>query len=409
MQHYTSRGSKLTVLGFDAVTNWEAHLAVSVAENFFGAISDGKLRVEVGGKYTLDQNTIYEFFENDAVRDLIKKLKDEPEQFDNCKSYLMAHQGGQAVITEESEQRELGLCQLKILIADNLPRKVCALRNGMFITDALNGLKRFSDFKDFVAVFHCQSTKGNELLRAMEPPRHDDFEPAHLPTKEERRRGKKALDELADWIKGMLMFHAKDPVSDVTEIDELKDLFGDDGEGGGGKGTEEINPYGEVIIRGKAIRTRVKVGPSDGDDDGTGSGDGDLGEGDAGGGGDDGEGGGDGLGGKGAGEGGKGDMGNGEGGRSKKNMAEINNVRAIVSGTKTRRINFTPVSSGKIVLCVKEAGADSDYDVGISKAGQGVLDGGGVVLDVKAGARISVDIELTQEFSGALKVVAHEV
>ena len=195
----SSKGSKLTVLGFDAAQNWQAHLAVSVAENFFGAISDGKLRVEVDDKYTLDQTTIHEFFENDEIRGLIKNLKDEPEQFDNSKNYLAAHHGGIEVITEETEQRELGLCQVKILIGENLPKKVCALRNGMFITDSLNRLKIFSDFKDFVAVFHCQSTKGNELLRSMEPPRHDDFEPARLP--QERKEGV-AKKPWKTWLNG---------------------------------------------------------------------------------------------------------------------------------------------------------------------------------------------------------------
>jgi len=276
-----SKGSTLTILGFEAATNWETHLAVSVAENFFGAISDGKLRITIGDKHILDQTTIYEFFENESVRYHIKSLKDEPDQFENCKNYLLAHRGGLEVITEESEQRELGLCQIKILIGENLPKKVCALRNGMFITDSLTGLKRFSDFKDFVAVFHCQSSKGNELLRSMEPPRHDDFEPARLATKKERLRGKKALEELAEWIKSALRVHAKDPVSDITTIDELKDFFGDEGDGEGGKGNEEINPYGEVIIRAKPIRTRVRALETSG----SGDGDGDLGDDDGGGGG----------------------------------------------------------------------------------------------------------------------------
>jgi hypothetical protein len=393
----TSKGSKLTVLGFDAVQDWQAHLAVSVAENFFGAISDGKLRVEVDGLYTLDQTTIHEFFENDNIKALIKNLPNEPDQFDNSRNYLAAHHGGIEVIIEETEQRELGLCQLKILIGDNLPKKVCALRNGMFITDSLNRLKIFSDFKDFVAVFHCQSTKGNELLRNMEPPRHDNFEPARLPTKEEKKRGKKALEDLAVWVKEMLKKHAKDPVSEVTAIDELKDFFGDEGDGDSGNATEEINPYGKVIIRAKPIRTKAKAGDIVGE--GIDGGDGTGGEG---GGGGAGKGGGDGLGGQGDGEG-------GEGGGSQKAMVDINNVRAILSGSKTRKISFTPVTSGRIILHVKEAGADSDYDVSIVKAGQAALLKGGMILDVQAGTRVNVDIELNQEFSGALKVVAHEI
>ena len=394
-----SKGSKLTVLGFDAAKHWEAHLAVSVAENFFGAISDGKLRVEVNDKYTLDQTTIHEFFDDDKIRNLIKTQKDEPDQYNNSRNYLATYQGGVEVITEETEQRELGLCQVKILIGEDLPKKVCVLRNGMFITDSLNRLKSFSDFKNFVAVLHCQSTKGNELLRSMEPPRHDDFEPERIPTKEEQKRANKALVGLAKWVREMLKLHAKDPVSEVTAIDELKDFFGDEGDGDSGKGTEEINPYGKVIIRAKPIRTKVKAVEKLGEGE-----DGDDEPGGEGGGGGNGGGGGD----KPGGEGGGGGNG-GEGGGSQKVMVDINNVRAILSGARTRKIAFTPVSSGKIVLNVKEAGADMDYDVDIVKADQGVLGKGGVVLDVLAGTRINMDIELNQEFSGALKVVAHEI
>lgn len=400
------KGSTLTILCFDASKDWEELLATSVAENFFGAILDSKLRVEIGDKFKLDQNTIIDFFENHSIRALIeeKKLKGEPEQFDNCKNYLAALRGGTEVITEESEMRELGLCQVKILIGEGLPKKVCALRNGMFITDSLNGLKSFSDFKEFVAVFRCQSKKGNELLRAMEPPRHDDFEPDRLPTREEQKKGKTALRDLSTWIREMLKRHAKDPVSEVTEIDELKEFFGDEGDGESGKGTEEINPYGDVLIRAKPISTKVRSTEVLGDgavkDDGGFTGGGSenkAGEGGAGG-----EGGDDGVEGAGNGE-------EGAGFGSQYSLVDINNVRATLSGSRDRRLALTPVKSGKISVHVKEAGADSDYDISIAKSDKGVITAGGVVLDVVAGGRVILDIELNQDFSGALKVVAYEI
>jgi hypothetical protein len=40
-------GTKLTILGFDNSAGWEANLAASVAENFFGSISEGKLEVDI--------------------------------------------------------------------------------------------------------------------------------------------------------------------------------------------------------------------------------------------------------------------------------------------------------------------------------------------------------------------------
>lgn len=409
----TSKGSTLSILGFDAIHNWQTHLAVSVAENFFGAIYDGRLRVVIGEKLALDKTTIVDFFADDSVRTSICKLDNEPEYFDNCQAYLAAHEGGVEVITEESEQLHLGLCQLKIIVADGLPKKVCVLRNGMFITDTLTGLKRFSDFKDFVAVFHCQSTKGNELLRAMEPPRHDDFEPARLFSKEDQKKGKKALADLASWVKDALRQHAKDPIQDITSIDELKDLFGDEGDGDGEKGLEEVNPYGSVIIRAKAIRAKdvlAGIGLSlySGADEGTTTGDTD-GEGDGGGGGN-GKGGGDGEGGTGM-EDGDG-TGGGTGGNStssSKSPVDISNVRAIVLGDMSRRIAFTPFSSGTFVVELREAGADSDYPLAVKSTQNGTIKNGGVELKVKAGQRVLLDVELAESFTGAVKVVAHEV
>ena len=190
-------------------------------------------------------------------------------------------------------------------------------------------------------------------------------------------------------------------ISEVTEIDELKDFFGDEGASDTGKGTEEINPYGDVIIRAKPIKTKVTTEKDSGAGAYSGDGEGDGTE--DGGGGDTGAGGGDGMGGTGGGEGGT------SGGGSHKPSVDINNVRAILSGTNGRRLSLTPVKSGKISIHVKEAGADSDYDIAIGKADKGTLIAGGVVLDVLAGARVSLDIELNQNFSGALKVVAHEV
>jgi hypothetical protein len=290
----------------------------------------------------------------------------------------------------------------------------------MFITDRLDGLKTFGDFKEFVAVFHCQSKKGNELLRAMEPPRHDDFEPERLLTKEEKQKGQKALKGIATWIRDMLKRHAKDPVADVTEIDELKDFFGDEGESDTGKGTEEINPYGDVIIRAKPIRTRISVTENWGGNSAPGSGE-NSGDDFSDGGSDNGDGGGNGLGGEGNGEGGRGQLGGsgnsgntnpsdtGSAGGSQKSPFDVNNVRAIPSGSKTRKLAFTPIKSGKIAVHLKEAGADSDYDISVVKSDKGNVSNGGVIVDVEAGNRFVLEIELNQDYSGALKVVAYEI
>lgn len=393
-------GTKLTILAFDNPTGWEELLAVSVAENFFGAINAGKLEVEIDNKYLLSKDSILAFFNNPEVRDVIQKNKNEPEQFDNCNKYLEALQNSDEIIVEDSETKHLGLCQLRIIIDEGLPKKVCFLRNGMFITDSLSvpGLKSFSDFKEFMAVVECKNKKGNELLRAMEPPRHDDFEPSRLVNFEEQNKGEKALKELATWIRKMLKRHAKNPVTEVTTLDELKDYFADESGEGEGKGIEEINPEGKVIIRLKPIKSKKSPKPEHHQGDETGT------EGDSGGGGGSGSGSGDGFGGKGNGDGGKGGSGS-----SSQPTIDIENIRAIPASKTSRNIAFTPTKGGQLSLSFLEAGADSDYDLAIASSSKGEVLNGKVLLNVDANKRVNLLVDLAESFSGALKVVAHEI
>lgn len=402
----SSLGTKLSILAFDNAPGWQDILAVSVAENFFGAINAGKLEVEIGDMPLLGKDTIKKFFQDDAVKATIDKDKDDPDQFDNCRHYLSALQDGTEIFVETTEQKELGLCELRILINEALPKKVCFLRNGMFISDSLAvpGLRNFSDFKEFIAVVECKSKKGIALLRAMEPPRHDNFEPARLPTRDDQKKGQRALKDLAAWIRDMLKRHAKNPVSEVTTLEELKEYFADESGEGGEKGSEEIDPYGKIIIRAKPLKPRLEASKQkqgEGDEEET--------QGEEGGGGAEGEGDGDGMGGEGAGEGGSGAKGGGGGGAEAKPHVAINNVRAIIADRKRRKLLFTPSKNGKIALEIMGAGADTDYNIEIESSDIGSVEKGKVLLEVTAHSRVMVNISLSENFSGALKVVAHEI
>jgi hypothetical protein len=394
-------GTSLIILGFDNSSGWQANLATSVAENFFGSISEGKLEVDIDSKYILSKSTIKTFFDDESVLQLISSQKFEPDQFNNSRSYLQCLSSAEGVVTEQTQSQLLGLCQLKILINEGLPKRVAFLRNGMFISDSLNlpGIKNFADFKEFVAVFECLNPKGIELLRAMEPPRHDDFEPDRLATKDDQLKGKRALKDMATWIREMLKRHAKDPVSDVTTLDELKDFFPDDSGEGNGKPAEEIDPFGAVVIRARPVPIKLDRPAAVPQGQGPGS-DGDDGEG---GGGADGAGGGDSEG------GGKGSAPGGQGSSANKPAVSLKNLRAVSTSSKSRRIAFTPIQNGTIAVSLYEAGADSDYELPIKEATVGDIKNGKLILEVEKGSRIMVDVGFKLSFDGALKVVAHEI
>lgn len=397
-----SKGTRLAILGFDTANGWRENLAASVAENFFGAIYKGSLEVDVDGKFKLNADSIPEFLANKEIKETISKQKNEPEQFDNCGYYLEALSDSAEVTIEESEVIHLGLCEIRILLKEGLPKRVCFLRNGMFISDSLQlpGLKNFSDFKEFVAVVECKTKKGVELLRSMEPPRHDDFEYERLTTKEEQAKGALALRKLAEWIRNMLKRHAKSPVSETTTLDELKEYFADDSGEESGKGIGETDPSGKIIVRAKRLKPKAYASNEGGQTWGTESSDTGPDEGD------------EALG-EARGVGKDTPIGGAEGtaDASKKVGAVVglSNVRAVIKSPGTRTIFLTPSSSGKLLLSILEAGADSDYSLGVIKSSRGTVQEGKISLPVKAKERVELEVILSEDFDGAIKVVANEI
>ncbi|HEY3916329.1 MAG TPA: hypothetical protein VGL83_00975 [Stellaceae bacterium] len=382
-----SVGTTLHILGFRAADGWEKSLVASVLENFFGAIWKGALVVEVNS-LSISKESIFELFNDKTIHDSVIGSKGQPEGFDNAKSYLSTLAATEEVFIEDQENRELGNCQIRIILGEQFPKRVAVLRNGMFITDEMDRLKRFGDFKEFAAVIECHSKKGNELLRDMEPPKHNDFEPDRL-SPDDQPKGQRAIAELGRWAREMLMRHARDVVSEVSDVRELADYFADDGEEDDGEKGEEINPVGKIQIRAQPLKRRSVV-TEDSDDEGTDGGS----EGDGNGSG----------GGKGKGKG------KGNNGKVAAKSLPLNNVRSIVLSAKKRRLAATPEFSGIMELTVFEAGADTDRRLNVVKSSGGNVRKGAIRnLKGKRGARFTLDIELDAPFQGAMKVAAHEV
>ncbi len=387
-----SKGTTIHVLGFHVIPKWENILIASVIENFFGAIWSEKLEVVIADT-TISKSSIEILFSDESIRSALDGLKSEPDRFDYARAYLKTMTASsEEVFVENTESRDLGNCQVRILVSEDTPKRVAVLRNGMFITDQLDRLKRFADYKEFVAVVECLSEKGNSLLREMEPPKHDDFEPDRL-LQSDQQRGRRALKDLGDWVRSMLSRHAKDPVADVTDIDELAAYLADETGNKTAKDGEEIDPWGPINIRAQPLRRKASapVLIADGPDGGGGANDSDGGE----------------LGnGNGPGKGG----GQGGGGKANITLVELANVRAVVIGDKKRVVSFTPRTTGKLHLAVYEAGADNDRQLTVKKSDKGSVKNGLINnVTVTGGKRTTIEVELDERFAGAMKVVAHAV
>lgn len=415
-------GTTLNIIGFQDTKGWQHILAANIAENFFGAIQAKELEVFIGDDIQITRDTLQGIFENQAISNTLVEngLKNEPEKFNHADAFLKALVENTETITEMTENIHLGRCELRILIGEGLPRKVAFLRNGMMITDQLSGLIRFGEFKEFVAVLECKSNKGKSLLRAMEPPRHDDFEPDRLSSPEEKKQGKAALKALSGWVRDMLRRHAQDPVSEVTNIDELADFFGDEDQEGAGKDRKEENPRGQIIIRARSLppnkprRSVVIETPnsSENSDELDTVTDGPITPGPN-----------------------RPEPGipgdpnpdptntpknpptsspNPSGGNINNNKApmpiELQNVRAIPISATKRRIIFTPRAAGLLTLEIQDSGADANYELSVIATNMGSIVNGKVEgIKVDSGGRYTLEIELDRKFDGTIRMVANAV
>lgn len=415
-------GTTLSILGFAGRKNWERALAANIAENFFGAIQDGNLEVEIEGGLTINQATLPGIFDSAEVRSSIEDQRGEPDKFSSVKSYLRALSEDPEVKIEETQNLHLGKCQLRILVREGLPKRVAVLRNGMLITDELQNLKRFGSYKEFVAVLECRNEKGQALLREMEPPRHDDFEPERLPP-DRQKAGRIALREITKWVRDMLDRHAKDVVTEVTTLDELADFFGDEEEEGQGKQKDE-NPGGAMIIRQRPVKAKARVAsyseasgasaPTEADEDGD---EDKLSEKaksqpsdnkgkpgpspkpdekpkDDKGGGDEGK--------------------NADQGSAPKRTTAagipLRDVRAVPLAPNIRRVAFTPSITGTINVELQDSGADANYMLDARQSSEGTIKGGRIEgLSVKEGNRVVLEVTLDHAFDGTLRVVANAV
>ncbi len=207
--------TSLVVAAFREPNDWRRRIATSVIENYFYAISQRKLTViiEPDGSselFEIDDTSLGTWF------DFLETGLDGGNPEDEGTSALQEPRAfwEMSVDTEpttETQDNDLGHCRLWIRTAEGLPSKVAIVRStGMLITSQQSKLIRFPGYQDFAALCVFEDPEGNELLRRMENPKHDQFEPDRLP-ESERDRGRRALKRITDWIRGEIRKHAGPP------------------------------------------------------------------------------------------------------------------------------------------------------------------------------------------------------
>ena len=153
-------GTDIIVLGFTVFDTWKKDLLYSVLENFWPAVAFGDLIVKVG-EVQIDCSTLGQLLKGFSLE----------EEF-TAHFYYQAYCSPTQDFHEEL--RHLKDVDLYLLTGEGeLPKRVVMIRQtGMVVFP-----KRFQSVLPFCGVFICKNSEGNTILRDMEPPRHDVWDP----------------------------------------------------------------------------------------------------------------------------------------------------------------------------------------------------------------------------------------
>lgn len=251
-------GTDVFSLGFikeqQGSIEWRNEMAKAVIRNFFGAIIENKLIVEIE-EYGKDKIVINE----SQIADYLSLFNSE--EFSNSKNYVAdgftveavnCYLNGEDFKSQDGETPILGSCSIKIIQDNDLSRYFTYMRGPRML---IKSEKVRSGDLGFAGIFICESDDGNEILRRLEDSHHKDwiFESA---------QDKKVRKEINDFIKRVVEKIAKFDNPDEFSISGSKLLsIGE----GSSKGTDGKNDEGEqkeeaaVIIPKNVIKTKVKA------------------------------------------------------------------------------------------------------------------------------------------------------
>jgi hypothetical protein len=387
-------GTSIFSAGFREEDSWAERIAYSLLSNFFTAIETGDMEFEVdGGRLKINASTLAGLFDEPAIQAAAHKAG----RRDDLRFSADLHR---CLVTGEAVERKLsvnglGEVQIRILVADDLPRRVGIVRNGMLITTGLehfgDKLERFSGSQDFVALVRPDE-EASRLMKRLENPKHDSFSANRISDPVKREDAERAMKRLHRELRRVIKEVTAVTAGEEVLIDEMTDFFS-------GDPTEQRPPdpkadqdperyiYTPPKIRRVHKRDRVSVGGKDG-----GSGTGDSAKGGAAGGGK----------GPGSGTGGTGNAGD----APPVALKEFRNVMGAAPTGRARTIWFTPTASGKTTVRIDATGINNAERLKIASTNIGSVSAGNLIVELQEGVRVCIDLELDARYDGPIEIVA---
>jgi len=392
----SEQGTSVFAVGFRNAPDWQQRIACSLIQNFFCAIHVGEMEFSIDSNaISIGKLDLESLFANPELKQVAKN-NDQEQEFELSSSLyrcLVSSEAREEVV----DLPGLGKVQIRVLVADGLPKKVCILRNGMVITDSLEKFgekfQKFPMYRDFVAVVMPLEKKGETFIRKLEDPRHTHLSDELLPNEGDREEARRVMKRLGKTIRDTIKSYTRSEFANEVSIDEMRRFFDatkDRAEQPGTSAAEDPETIRYTIEPRKPKRRQPRATVTGPGDDG-------------------GRGGGAQRGGGGGGTGGS-DSGRGQGpfpgatGASRSIvLQDFRNVRRPDS-TRARSLYFTPSESGVATITVEATGLTETADLSVAHATDAQIVNGSIQKALTANERTRIDLELSEPYSGPIEI-----
>lgn len=391
----TEIGTSIYSVGFREQHHWAARMALSLVANFFLAIDRKQIEFTVDDAFRMNESSLDSVLDSPQLREIAAE-SDQLEQLERARRLLDCTRS-EAATRHTLNVPGLGDFTLHLLVAEKLPREVHILRNGIYICDNFakfsEPMRIFRGTREFTAVLEPSRTeagrKPSELLKRLENPAHDAFEPERIVEARSLEQARTQIRYLIKQVRNVIKATAKIEETNHSQLDELSHLFADCAPiGGNGQNNKEKDPerfqYG---VARKATRGR----PS-----------GTVGEGI-----------------------GKRRFGNdtnettprskNAGGGSERtppgtqSAIALEAIRSFLpepTDGRKRTVYFTPGADGDIEISVAAAGLSGDVGLSVVGTSRGVAQQGRVRTTVTTGQRVVLQLALAEPYGGPIEVSA---
>jgi len=244
----TERGTDVIIVGFTQSKDWVKNITNAVLKNFFVAISEGRLIVE------LKDSTEHHMINADTLSRLFFDLSNNQEMIATTQLYKAFTTPDCKEFLEVLEPDDV---EVYIKSDSSYKRTIANFRaTGMLVGTYFKRI-----FQHYAAVVIVRGQKLGELLKDTEPPRHNkwDYKQIESSDKEKRTLAKRSIQEIDTFVLNLLKDQFEIVTEDTIDAAGIGEYIPDDIDGLG------AHSEGEDILKvkikiGKIITNRTQRG-----------------------------------------------------------------------------------------------------------------------------------------------------